>query len=269
MHNAAAIDIDGLAGNFAGARAAEEDDHVCDIGWFLPAAEWDHAADFFSCPVFVVLLECWGLLSIPCIPDGAVEWSLYHSGADGIDAYAAWSEVFCHDLSEVNIGCLAGAVRGISGAADLSGDAGQKDHGAGSALSHCLTGDIGEVGHAQDIDLEDAVPCGGRDVGVGEAIATGADGSAVHEDLCGSDVTFCLLPGNLDAAETGDVDMQSECDRGVGQGIGEIPADRPSTFGMEGVDDGGANTAGSSGDNCGGTTNTEVHGLPLGWRLWS
>ena len=59
----AAIDIDGLAGDFARGGGGKKDDHVGDVAWFLPAAKRHHLLHFRAGP-FVVRLAGIGSLLI-------------------------------------------------------------------------------------------------------------------------------------------------------------------------------------------------------------
>src|SRR5258706_3052803 len=94
VHDPAAVDVDGLAGDGGGVVGGEAGDCGGDLLGGLPLAEGAHLADFGEAPFVVVELFVGGLFFVPGLPDAAVKGRLDHAGADRVDADAVGSEVF-------------------------------------------------------------------------------------------------------------------------------------------------------------------------------
>src|SRR5262249_742589 len=92
VHDLAAVDVHGLAGDVFGSRRGKKDCQRSDVFGVLPAIERHIAATLFGGP-FVVALGAFGLPRTPGGPDGLVQLGLDHAGTDTIHPHVKLRQI--------------------------------------------------------------------------------------------------------------------------------------------------------------------------------
>src|SRR6266404_2272478 len=164
-----AVDVEGLAGDVAGARRGQEDGQRRDVlgvvgppqrdGGVAPALHFLDGDALFLRPTFQIVVGQGG--------DRAAR-------ADGVDVDVVTGELERGDAGHADDGALAAGVDGVGRAREaLAGDRGDVDDDAAAAGNHLARHALQAEEHALAVDAHDAVP-----VGLGEIHDVRAPGDA-------------------------------------------------------------------------------------------
>ena len=161
VHDLAAVDVQGLAGDVSCVWRGEVCGHRSDFFGRLPLRNRCEFTKFFSSPSFEILLFRFREQGLSGFPDALIQGSLNHAWSDGVDAHAMGSEVFRSAFGEADECCFCCGVGRVGLRSDLSGHGHKKEKRARASLNQPRSECMRHVDGSDEVDVEHSLPVGG------------------------------------------------------------------------------------------------------------